>query len=131
MDPTQPQPTSLPPPPPFAPPPAPAKDTTAKIIYVLYLLSFFAGVTSLVGVVMAYVYRGDAPAPLQTHYRFQIRTFWIGALYALLSSLLLMLFGVGVLGFAFLAVWIIVRCVKGLRFLDRREAVPDPATWLW
>jgi uncharacterized membrane protein len=42
-----------------------------------------------------------------------------------------MLFGVGVLGFAFLAVWIIVRCVKGLRFLDRREAVPDPATWLW
>jgi uncharacterized membrane protein len=130
MDPTQP--TNLPPPPPAAAPPsAPVKDTTAKIIYVLYLLSFFAGVTSLIGVVMAYVYQGDAPEPLRTHYRFQIRTFWIGVLYAFLASLLLVLAGVGVLGFAFVAVWIIVRCVKGLRYLDRREAVPDPATWLW
>ena len=129
MDPTQP--TNLPPPPPAVAPPPPAKDTTAKIVYVLYLLSFFAGVTSLVGVVMAYVYRGDAPEALRTHYRFQIRTFWIGILYALLSSLALALFGIGILGFAFLAVWLIVRCVKGLRYLDRREAVPDPTTWLW
>ncbi len=129
MDPTQP--TNLPPPPPAAPPAPPVRDTTAKIIYVLYLLSFFAGVTSLVGVVMAYVYQGDAQGSLGTHYRFQIRTFWLGVLYAFLSSLLLMLFGVGVLGFAFVAVWIIVRCVKGLRYLDRREAVPDPTTWLW
>ena len=130
MDPTQP--TNLPPPPPaVAPTTAPVKDTTAKIIYVLYLLSFFAGVTSLVGVVMAYVYQGDAPEPLRTHYRFQIRTFWIGVLYALLSSLALTLFGIGILGFAFLAVWLIVRCVKGLRYLDRREPVPDPTTWLW
>ncbi len=128
MDPTQP--TNLPPPP-AAPPAPPVRDTTAKIIYVLYLLSFFAGVTSIVGVVMAYVYRGDAQGSLVTHYRFQIRTFWLGVLYAFLSSLLLMLFGVGVLGFAFVAVWIIVRCVKGLRYLDRREPVPDPTTWLW
>ncbi len=128
MDPTQP--TNLPPPP-AAPPAPPVRDTAAKIIYVLYLLSFFAGVTSLVGVVMAYVYRGDAQGSLETHYRFQIRTFWLGVLYAFLSSLLLMLFGVGVLGFAFVAVWIIVRCVKGLRYLDRREPVPDPTTWLW
>ncbi len=130
MDPGQP--TNLPPPPPtVAPPAAPERDSTAKIIYVLFLLSFFAGVTSLVGVIMAYVYEGDASERIRTHYRFQIRTFWIGVLYAFLSSLALMLFGIGILGFLFLAVWIIVRCVKGLRYLDRREAVPDPATWLW
>jgi uncharacterized membrane protein len=130
MDPTQPtQPTNLPPSQAIAQPPV--KDTPAKIVYALFLLSLFAGVTSLIGVVVAYVYQGDAPAPLRTHYRFQIRTFWIGVLYAFLSSLALMAFGVGILGFAFVAVWIIVRCVKGLRFLDRREAIPDPATWLW
>jgi uncharacterized membrane protein len=123
------QPTNLPPPQAIAPPPV--NDTPAKIAYALFLLSLFAGVTALIGVVVAYVYQGDAPAPLRTHYRFQIRTFWIGVLYAFLSSLALLAFGVGILGFAFVAVWIIVRCVKGLRFLDRREAIPVPATWLW
>jgi uncharacterized membrane protein len=112
---------------------APAvKDTPAKIVYVLYLLALITvHVTAAIGVVVAYVYEGDAPPALRTHYRFQIRTFWIALLYGLVSAALLPLFGIGVAGFAFIAVWIIVRCVKGLRYMDRREAIPDPATWLW
>ncbi len=105
-------------------------ESMAKLVYVLYLASLVVGVTSLVGVVIAYVYQGDAPEGLRTHFRLQIRTFWIGLLYAFLG-LLLSLAVLGVVLLAFVAVWLIVRCVKGLRYLDRREPYPSPGTWLW
>lgn len=128
MDPVLP--TSVPPQPRApAPPPAPSA-TNAKVIYILYLLSLVVGITSLVGVIMAYVNVGDAPEPLKSHYRFQIRTFWIGLLYAVIG-LALALAAVGVLVLLFVAVWLIVRCVKGLKALDRHEPYPKVETWLW
>ena len=52
--------------------------SSANVIYILYLVALLlGGLTTLVGVIMAYVYRGSAPAWVQTHYQFQIRTFWI------------------------------------------------------
>jgi len=26
-------------------------------------------------------------------------------------------------------VWLIVRCVKGLKYLDQKAPLPDPASW--
>jgi uncharacterized membrane protein len=126
----QPSPPTTPPLPTSLAPQARPSATAAKIIYVLYLASFLVGVTALVGVIMAYVYVGDAPEPLKSHYRFQIRTFWIGMLYSLVG-LLLALVVVGVVVWAFVAVWLIVRCVKGLKALDRGEPYPNAETWLW
>jgi uncharacterized membrane protein len=125
MDPNSPLPTT----------PAPtsrpaARDSTAKIAYVLYLASLLVGVTSLIAVVIAYVSVGDAPEPLRSHYRFQIRTFWIGALYGLVGVLLLPV-GVGGLVLLFVAVWLVVRCVKGLKYLGSGDAYPNARTWLW
>lgn len=111
-------------------PPRAANDSTAKIVYVLYLVSLAIGVTSLIGVIVAYVNVGDAPEPLRSHYRFQIRTFWIGILYSVLGALLLLV-AVGALVLAFVAVWLIVRCVKGLKHLGRGEPYPNAETWLW
>src|SRR5262249_50068248 len=108
----------------------PGEGSTAQIIYILYLVSLAVGVTALVGLIMAYVNRIDAPEWLQTHYRFQIRTFWIGLLYGLLS-LLATIFVIGLLGFLFLLIWWIVRCAKGLKLLSRGAAYDNPATWLW
>lgn len=122
--------------PPAAPPTPPApqaapSDTIAKIVYVLYLVSLVTGgLTSLVGVIMAYVNVGDAPEPLRSHYRFQIRTFWIEILYSLAGFVLLFV-AVGAAVFVFVQVWLIVRCVKGLKALDRREPYPNVRTWLW
>ena len=129
MDPVLP--TTTIPPQPGAPAPQPAQsDTSAKVVYVLYLASLVLGVTLLVGVVMAYVNVGDAAEPLKSHYRLQIRTFWIGLLYSVIGLVLSFVF-VGFLVFLFVAVWLIVRCVKGLKALDRREAYPNVETWLW
>jgi len=108
----------------------PADGATAQIVYILYLVSLAVGITSIVGLVMAYVNRGDAPEWVQTHYRFQIRTFWIGLLYGLVSLLTLILV-VGLFFGFFTLIWWIVRCVKGMKALGQGRPYDDPATWLW
>ena len=40
---------------------APAEGDTARVVYILYLVSLIFGVTSIIGLIMAYVYRADAP----------------------------------------------------------------------
>jgi uncharacterized membrane protein len=101
---------------------------TARIIYILYLVSLAVGITGLIGVIMAYVNRSDGPDWLASHYRFQIRTFWIWLLYLVVGIVLsLIVIGVAVLVFA--AVWWIIRCAKGLKYLSREEAYPDPEGW--
>jgi uncharacterized membrane protein len=97
-------------------------------IYICYLASFLAGITGLIGVVLAYVNRGTGPAWLETHYHYQIRTFWIGLVFSVLG-LVLTLVVVGWLVVLATAVWLILRCAKGLTWLDRNEPVPDPMTW--
>jgi len=53
----------------------------AMIVYILYFVSYFTGITALIGVIIAHVQLASADGLLNTHYRFQIRTFWIGLLY--------------------------------------------------
>jgi uncharacterized membrane protein len=108
----------------------PAEGGTAQIVYILYLLSLVVGVTSIVGLIMAYVNRTDAPDWIKSHYRFQIRTFWIGLLYGFIGLLTaILLIGFFVLGFA--AIWWIVRCAKGMKYLANGAPYEKPATWLW
>jgi uncharacterized membrane protein len=108
----------------------PAEGETAKVVYILYLVSLIVGLTSIVGVIMAYVNRGDAPDWVRTHYRFQIRTFWIGLLYGAIS-LLTVIIVIGIFFGMFTFVWWIVRCAKGLKQLGRGEPYENAATWLW
>ncbi len=111
-------------------PPAAQTDSTAKIVYILYLVALVSGITAIIGVIMAYVNVGDAPEPLRTHYRFQIRTFWIAILYSI-ASLVLTVVAIGAFLFVLVAVWYIIRCAKGLQYLGRGEAYPNADTWLW
>ncbi|BBI60264.1 DUF4870 family protein [Vreelandella sulfidaeris] len=108
----------------------PPDTTMAMVIYALYLASFFLGFTSLIGVIIAYVYKGKGPAWLDEHYRYQIRTFWIGLLYGVVFSILTLV----VIGFPLLlalAVWLIIRCVKGFKGLQEKRAPSNVDTWLF
>ena len=100
-----------------------------QAIYVLYLLGFIFAITTVIGVVMAYVNRGKAAPWLDSHYTWAIRTFWIALLYALISALFSLLV-IGVLGFIATAVWMIVRCVIGLQKIGRGEPIANPQSWL-
>ena len=103
---------------------------TAKIVYVLYLGGIVVGLLAVIGAIVAYVNRDDGPAWLAAHYRFQIRTFWIGLLFCAVGVATSFV----VIGWAVLmivAVWWIVRCVKGLNYLSRAEPYPHVTTWIW
>lgn len=107
---------------------APGGDN-AKLVYVLYLASALIGLTVLVGLVIAYINRGQARGTwAESHYTYQIRTFWIGVVYSLVSFLLMFL-GIGFLLILAVIVWAIVRCVKGLQWAVAGEPVPDPQNW--
>ena len=103
--------------------------SVANAIYILYLVSLAFGLTGIIGVVIAYVNQAGAPAWLASHYRFQIRTFWIGLLLALIGGLLTLIL-IGWLLLIGLVVWLILRCVKGMSYLGRGQPVPDAATWM-
>lgn len=109
---------------------SPSEGKTATVIYVLYLASILIGVTAVVGVVMAYVYRNDGPAWVRTHYQFQIRTFWIGLLFAVVGLLLTVIL-IGWLVLLALLIWLVIRCVKGMNYVSKAQAHPDPETWLF
>jgi uncharacterized membrane protein len=100
----------------------------AKIIYVLYLIGVVTGITMIIGVVMAYIYKDDSPEWLRTHYNAQIRIFWIGILYSVIAGILTVVL-IGILLFFVIAVWWIVRCVKGLKYLDQRQPYPNYESW--
>lgn len=108
----------------------PTTEGSAKIVYILYIVGLIFGITGIIGVVIAYVNRSDAPAWLQSHYQFQIRTFWIGMLYILIGVILSFAI-IGYLILLFWVVWLIVRCVKGMKLLGQKRAHPNPTGWMF
>ena len=76
----------------------------AQLIYILYFASIITGLTAL------------------------IRTFWIGILFSLISFILAFV-GIGFLLMIAVAIWVIIRLVKGIQALGRGEPIADPLTW--
>lgn len=120
------------------PPAPPAKDPgistnpnesgNANLIYILYLVAFVVGVTSIVGVVMAYMAKDEAPGWLKSHYNNQINIFWKGLLYALVSIVLMVVL-IGFVLMLVVLVWYIVRIVKGMQALSKGEPIENPGSW--
>ncbi len=102
----------------------------AQLVYILYLASIIFGVTGIIGVIMAYVNKADSPDCVKSHYQFQIRTFWISILFAIIGMITMPIM-IGMLVFLGLLIWYIMRCVKGMKYLGQEEPVPDPKTWVW
>ena len=100
-----------------------------QLIYVCYIAGFVVGITTLIGIVLAYLNRGKATGWVQTHYTWAIRTFWIGLLYGLIS-VLLMFVVIGILTGLATAVWMIVRIVIGLQAVGKGEPIKNPQSWM-
>lgn len=103
---------------------------SAKVIYILYLASLVVGITSLIAVIMAYLNKDDGPDWLQTHYHYQIRTFWIALLYSVVAAGLCLIV-IGYLLVPLVVIWLIIRCLKGLKLLQQNRGHPEPTTWLF
>ena len=113
-----------------------------QIIYGLHALSLLTGILgaatvigafligwpSIIAVIMNYIKRSEAGGTwLESHFRWQIRTFWYGAFWAALCGIFVVLtFGIGVLfvwlPLGLLAIWFIYRVARGWMALrDRRS----------
>jgi len=104
--------------------------TLALIVYILYFAAYFTGITALIGVIIAHLQVKGADPMLATHYRFQIRTFWIGLLYAVVGALLTWIL-IGFLVLLWLFVWSLIRNVKGVLALNEQKPIANPGSWLF
>jgi uncharacterized membrane protein len=121
VDPPQPR-------PPFQP--MVSNTTLALIVYVLYFAGYFTGITAVVGVIVAHVQSGEREPLLDSHYRFQIYTFWVGLLYIVVGTALsFVLIGFVVLLWWF--IWSLVRNVKGILALNEGKPIANPSSWMF
>ena len=85
---------------------------------------------ALIGVIIAHVKVEDADPVLRSHYRFQIRTFWIGLLYLVIGiPLCMVMIGIPILAWWF--PWSLIRNIKGIVALNEHRAIANPASWLF
>ena len=116
--------------PPTLPQPIVSDVALAMSVYVLYGIGYFTGISALIGVVIAHVKVEDADPVLQSHYQFQIRTFWIGFLYITVGfALSLVLIGIPILIWWF--VWSLIRIVKGAIAANESRPIANPTSWLF
>jgi len=121
--------------------PRPSLIRLAHVIYALHAFSLLTGIVgvatiigafltgwpSLIAVILNYIYRGDVRGTwLESHFRWQIRTFWYGVLWVALCGLFVVAtLGIGIfiawIPLGIVSLWFIYRIAKGwLRLVDRR-----------
>ena len=85
----------------------------AQLVYILYALSFIVGITYVAGVIVAYIKRPESKDTwLESHYTWQIKTFWY-SLIGMVIGIILMVVFIGFFIMFAVAVWTIYRIVKG------------------
>lgn len=90
-----------------------SEKTLTTIIYALYAASFITGITAIVAIVMNYVKKDDVAGTfLESHFRWQIRTFWFGLLWVVIGAATAV-FVVGWFVIVASSIWMIYRIVKG------------------
>ena len=96
----------------------------ATIVYALQAASLCFPLTLFAAVIVNYVRRDDARGTwVESHFRWQIRTFWWVLAWFLLGGLtFFFLIGWFILGAATL--WLIYRIVKGWLYLSEKRLMP-------
>lgn len=122
----------------------PSLVTYVHIMYALHALAAIIGITtaatvvgnfifglpSIIAVIMNYVKRADARGTwLESHFRWQLRTFWFAVLWVAVIGLLSLPFMLVIIGFvtfgigvALIGLWLIYRVTRG--WLTLREGRP-------
>ena len=121
--------------------PADALVTWTKVIYALHTFSlatgiigtativgaFLTGWPSIIAVILNYIKRSEVRGTwLESHFRWQIRTFWFGLLWiSLCLAFVVATFGIGILiawlPMGLVGLWFVYRIIRGwVALTDRR-----------
>jgi uncharacterized membrane protein len=129
--------------------PAPRGDGMVTLTHVLYGLhgfsalmgllgtafivtAFLTGWPSIIAVIINYVKRGDVRGTwLDSHFGWQIRTFWYAVLWAVIAGILILTF-IGI-PFAWMllvviGLWVLYRIIRGWIALAGRRPMPLPGS---
>ena len=98
------------------------KETSAKsiatLVYLLQALGFAVGITFIAAIVINYIKRDDVKGTwIESHFRWQMRTFWFGLLWSVIGLITVFV----LIGFVILCantIWIIYRIAKGWLYLN-------------
>src|SRR5262245_16939792 len=125
------------------------RESLVKLTHVIYAMHAFSLVTGIVGaativgafltgwpsiiaVLLNYIKRSEVRGTwLETHFRWQIRTFWFGLLWVILCGLFIVItLGIGLLiawlPLMVVGLWIVYRIVRGwLRLMDQQPMGGD------
>ena len=97
--------------------------TLTTAVYALQAVGFFVQITWIVAVVINYVKLDEVKGSwLESHFRWQIRTFWWGLLWAAIGVITFLI----VIGWLILiadGIWLIYRIVKGWLSLNDGKPV--------
>ena len=125
--------------------PEPSLVNVTHLVYALHALSLLIGITtaatiigafvfgmpSIIAVIINYLKRGEARGTfLESHFRWQIRTFWFGLLWCLIGGFLFVTFvgiPLAIVVFIVAGLWVIYRIARGwLALRDRRAMYTNP-----
>jgi uncharacterized membrane protein len=118
--------------------------TWTHVIYGLHAFSLLAGILgpatvvstfltgwpSIIAVILNYVKRSDVRGTwLESHFRWQIRTFWFGLLWVCVCfAFVALTFGIGILvawiPLGIVALWFVYRVARGWLALNDRKPMP-------
>jgi len=98
--------------------------TLTTVVYALQAAGFLIGITWIVAVIVNYVKRDEVKGSwLESHFRWQIRTFWWGLVWGAIGVVTFLL----IVGWFILmadAIWIVYRIVKEWLYLNDNKPLP-------
>jgi uncharacterized membrane protein len=104
----------------------------------LFFMVMTVGGSGVVALLIANFAEDKAPDWIKTHYQFQVRTFWIGVVPAILSyflgQYLLHVLKISPMLMFFVVIpvllWIVGRVAMGFNHLMYSRPIPNPKSWL-
>jgi uncharacterized membrane protein len=104
------------------------------IVALCYLASVLTAFPLLIGVVLAYVWRGAPEANWEeSHFHFHIRSFWIGIAWGLIfiiPTILTLGLAAWIL-YPLIGLWLFIRSLVALGRAQQRQPIANVTTWLW
>ncbi len=92
--------------------------------------AFLTGWPSILAVIINYVKRGDTQGTyLESHFRWQIRTFWFSALWLLIATIMIVtviLIPLAWLMIVLVGAWVFYRMIRGVLVLMDEGYMPAP-----
>ena len=97
--------------------------TITTVVYALQAISFVFGITFIAGVIVNYIKQSEVEGTwLESHFLWQIRTFWFSVLWSIIGFVLVFVL-VGYLVLLADAIWVIYRIIKGWMNLSEGKAM--------